>query len=151
VGIVASGAGEVRCIGGECLTLKVRGADTDRALAVLEDTVQPGYGPPPHIHLYENESFYVLEGEFAFTLDDEKVSAPAGTTVNVPKGHVHTFQNIGSTPGRLLAIVWPAVAFEAFVAEVGTPKPGPPDIAKLLDAAARHGIEIPPGSPAESM
>lgn len=150
MGIVAPGEGEVRCIGGECLTFKVGGAETDRALAVLEDTVQPGYGPPPHIHLHENEMFYVVEGEFTFTLDDQTMAAAAGTAVTVPMGRLHTFRNVGPEPGRLLAIIWPAVAFEAFVEEVGTPRPGPPDIEKLLDAAARHGIEVSSSPPAGS-
>lgn len=54
---VAAGVGEGRWIGGERIVLKVRGADTGQAFAFLEDTVQPGYAPPPHIHVEENEIF----------------------------------------------------------------------------------------------
>ena len=142
----APGEGEALWIGGERLAFKVRGADTAGALAILEDTVQPGYGPPPHIHLHENEAFYVVSGEFTFTVDDQTIAAPAGTVAMVPREQLHTFQNVGTEPGKLLAVVWPAVAFEAFVNEVGTPEPptGPPDIEKLLQAAARHGISVPP-------
>lgn len=144
--VVAPGEGEGLWIGGECLTFKLRGADTAGAVALLEDTVQPGYAPPPHIHLRENEVFYVLSGEFTFTVDNQTIAAPAGTVATVPRGRLHTFQNVGTEPGKLLAVVWPAVAFEGFVSEVGTPKPptGPPDIEKLLQAAARHGISVPP-------
>jgi mannose-6-phosphate isomerase-like protein (cupin superfamily) len=143
---VAPGEGEALWIGGECLAFKLPGADTAGAVALLEDTVQPGYGPPPHIHLHENEVFYVLSGEFTFTVDDQTIAAPVGTVATVPRGVLHTFQNVGAEPGKLLAVVWPAVAFEAFVSEVGTPEPpaGPPDIEKLLQAAARHGIAVPP-------
>ena len=145
-GHVAPEEGEALWIGGEHLTIKVRGADTAGAVALLEDTVEPGYGPPPNIHLHENEAFYVISGEFTFTVGDDTITAPAGTVAIVPKGQLHTFQNVGTEPGKLLAVVWPAMAFEAFVSEVGTPEPptGPPDIEKLLQAAARHGIAVPP-------
>lgn len=145
---VAAGVGEGRWIGGERIVIKVGGSDTGQALAVVEDTVQPGYAPPPHIHVEENEIFYVLEGSFTFMLAGEAISAPPGTVVTVPKGAVHTFQNVGDVPGKLLAVVWPAVAFENFVAEAGTPEqpPGPPDIAFLLAAAERNGIVVPPPS-----
>lgn len=143
---VAPGEGEALWIGGERIAFKLRGADTAGAVALLEDTVQPGYGPPPHIHLHENEVFYVLAGDFTFTVDDQTIAAPVGTVATVPRGVLHTFQNVGSEPGKLLAVVWPAVAFEGFVDEVGTAEPptGPPDIEKLLQAAARHGISVPP-------
>lgn len=147
--LVPPGAGEAYWIGGEHLTFKVRGADTGQAVAVLEDTVQPGYGPPPHSHLDENEAFYVVDGEFVFTLGQQTIPASAGTLVTVSKGQLHTFQNVGATPGRLLAVVWPAVAFEGFVAEVGTIEPpsGPPDLEKLLSAAKKYGIAVPPPKP----
>jgi mannose-6-phosphate isomerase-like protein (cupin superfamily) len=146
---VPPGEGEAYWVGGEHLTFKVRGADTDQAVALLEDTVQPGYGPPPHIHLHENEAFYVLAGEFTFTLGERTMPAPPGTLLTVPKGQLHTFQNVGATPGRLLALVWPAVAFEGFVAEVGSTEPpsGPPDLEKLLAAAKKYGIAVPPPEP----
>jgi hypothetical protein len=68
--------------------------------------------------------------------------------VTVPKGALHTFQNVGDVPGKLLAVVWPAVAFENFVAGAGTAEPlsGPPDIESLLAAAERNGIVVPPPS-----
>ena len=46
-GRVAPGAGEARWVGGECLTFKVRGVDSQGAVAIVESTVQPGYAPPP--------------------------------------------------------------------------------------------------------
>jgi hypothetical protein len=59
---------------------------------------------------------------------------------------VMTFRNVGTTPSRLVAMIWPAVAFEGFVTEAGTPEPlaGPPDLEKLLAAATKHGIVVPP-------
>ena len=145
-GHIPPGTGEAYWVGGEHITFKVRGSDTDGAVALIEDEVQPGYGPPPHLHLHENEVFYVVAGEFTFSLGDRTIAAPPGSLVSVPKGRLHTFRNVGATPGRLVAMIWPAVAFEGFVAEVGTPEPptGPPDLGKLLAAAEKYGIAVPP-------
>ena len=111
--------------------------------------MQPGYGPPPHLHLHENEAFYVVAGEFTFTLGDRTVDAPPGSLPTVPKGQLHAFRNVGAAPCRLVAMIWPAVAFEGFVAEAGTPEPptGPPDLEKLLAATAKYGIAVPPPEP----
>ncbi len=146
---VPPGAGEAYWIGGEHITFKVRGAQTGGTVALIEDEVQPGYGPPPHLHRDKHEAFYVVAGDFTFTLGDRTVEAPPGTLVTVPKGQLHTFHNRGVTPGRLVAMIWPAVAFEGFVVEAGTvdPQTGPPDLAKLLAAAAKYGIEVPPPEP----
>ena len=83
----------------------------------------PGYGPPPHIHLHESETVYVVAGEFTFTIGDQALAAPAGTTISVPRGRRHAFRNVGEEAGRLLMTHWPAVAFEGFVAELGRPEP----------------------------
>lgn len=143
---IPPGAGEALWVGGEHITFKLRGAQTGGSVALIEDEVQPGYGPPLHLHLHENEAFYIVAGDFTFTLGDRTVAAPPGSLFTVPKGQLHTFRNVGAEPGRLVAIIWPAVAFEGFVAEVGTPDPptGPPDLGKLLAAAAKFGIAVPP-------
>ena len=87
-----------------------------------------------------------MAGDFPFTLENRIIEAPTDTLVTVPKGQLHTFRNRGTTPGRLVAMIWPAVAFEGFVTEAGTPQPptGPPDILKLLAAAEKFGIVVPP-------
>lgn len=50
-------------------TFKVVGEDTGGAFALSELTARPEFGPPPHMHHREDESYYVLEGEFEF-MDD---------------------------------------------------------------------------------
>jgi oxalate decarboxylase/phosphoglucose isomerase-like protein (cupin superfamily) len=86
----------------------------------------------------------VAEGRFAFTLGNRTVELTAGGFVTVPKSELHCFRNVGEARGRLVVTVWPAVAFEQFVAEVGTCEPGPVDIPRLRAAATKHGIEVPP-------
>ena len=74
-----------------------RSADTPRFnLAVIEIQAHRG-GPPIHAHAAEDDSFYILEGELTFTVEDEVVVAGPGTFVLVPPGLQHTFRNDGDT------------------------------------------------------
>ena|SRR5437899_11867333 len=43
------------------------GEDTNGKYALWEAVVPPGGGPPLHVHSREEEGFYVLEGEIAFS------------------------------------------------------------------------------------
>jgi oxalate decarboxylase/phosphoglucose isomerase-like protein (cupin superfamily) len=100
----------------------------------------------------------VQTGEFEFQLEEQTLVATAGTFLYSPKGQLHRFTNIGSTPAKLLCWVTPA-GFEKFIAEVGqanadvattTPAVSPTDLEKILAAAPHYGIEIvpPPNQPA---
>jgi quercetin dioxygenase-like cupin family protein len=55
----------------------------------------PGYGPGPHTHDGQVDSFYLLDGELDFTLGDQVVRAGPGTFVSAPPGAVHGFKGAG--------------------------------------------------------
>ena len=107
---------------------------------------------PPQIHHREDESFYVLEGEFEFLDKAHWIKAAPGSFVRVPKGSLNTLKNTGEEIGRLLTLVVPAGLDKFFEeAEIsGTdvfsppPPPGPEDIEKMLMSAVRYGSEFPP-------
>ncbi len=137
----------------ELITFKATAEDTDGAYTLFEDVTQPQGGPPPHVQHQDNEGFYVLEGEFEFLYNDRTIKATTGYFVYVPMGVLHTFKNVGTTPGKLLVTASPAGPHEKFFEEVGEaatdrnspPVPeGPPDIERLVAIAAKYGIEIPP-------
>jgi quercetin dioxygenase-like cupin family protein len=112
------GAAVKNPVGGP-LTFKIRGEQTDGALTAFESTVSPGEGPPLHLHENEDEIWYALAGTFRVRLGEEMRAAPAGTFVFIPKKVVHTWQNVGDQPARLLAILMPAGLeqfFERFAA-----------------------------------
>jgi mannose-6-phosphate isomerase-like protein (cupin superfamily) len=72
-------------------------------------TMAPGAdGPESHVHGDEDDSFYILDGELTFALDEGDVAAPAGTFVLVPPGVKHTFRNPLDRPTRVLNIHAPA-------------------------------------------
>lgn len=101
------------------LSLKIRAEDTGGALAAFESVAAPGEGPPLHLHQEQDEILYVLEGTLRVRLGDKVRDAPAGTFVFIPKQSVHTWQNVGREPARILVIVAPAGLerfFERFAA-----------------------------------
>ena len=106
---LAPGEGEtVRSPTGPALTFKLRGAQTDGSLAAWENVVAPGEGPPLHTHKDEDEIWYALEGSFRFSIGGYMSAAQPGAFVYIPRGVVHTWQNIGRTPGRIFVVVAPA-------------------------------------------
>jgi quercetin dioxygenase-like cupin family protein len=136
----------------DLFTFKVLGDDTNGAFSVAEVDAGPELGPPPHIHHHADESFYILEGTFDFSLAGQAFSAGAGSFVHLPKGVVHTHRAGGGAPAKALVIQSPA-GVERFIEEAGKPatntatRPAPPEMAefgRIVAIAAKHGIEVPP-------
>jgi mannose-6-phosphate isomerase-like protein (cupin superfamily) len=77
----------------------------------LEIECGPGYGPDPHVHEREVDSFYMLEGELEFTIGEETVRAGPGSFVSAPPGVRHGFKNPGPGRARFLNLHTPADGF----------------------------------------
>lgn len=146
---IAPDAGSKTWLLGDTYTMKLSGAQTGGAFALLEAVVPPGGGPPPHIHYAEDETFIILEGEIVFTTDAGTISGAAGTVVHVPKGTKHSYATVGIAPVRMLFLYVPA-GMEGMFDEIGTPaQPGvaappssPEDVAKLLGVAAKYNFAV---------
>ena len=143
------GEGKSLWVLGDLYTFKVVGEDTGGSFALIEVQVQPENGPPPHIHHREDETFYVLDGEFSFLHGDRGFIATSGSLIYISKGTLHTFKNVGTAPGRLLVVITPA-GFEKFFEEIGEPvidKSSPPPfnpatVEKLLALAPKYHLEV---------
>ncbi len=128
-------------VGGRYITIKATGAETGGAYGMWEVLKLPGEGVPLHSHIYEDESWYVLEGELEFVIGERTVRAPAGTYLHGPKGIPHSIFNVGSTPARVLVTVFPA-GFENFFRDAGElvtdPSSPPPEPDMERRKALRH-------------
>ena len=127
---------------------KVKAKDTLGAYSFTESIVAPGTGPVPHRHSREDESFYILEGQFEFRIGERgerSIVAAPGTFVFAPRGIPHTFRNVGTTPARILVIISPAGLekfFEertALQKEFPTTDPSYPSRDKAL--SEKYGLE----------
>jgi uncharacterized cupin superfamily protein len=77
----------------------------NNSLVIVEWQDSGGPADPPrliaprHLHHYDDEAWYVLEGILRVQSGEGEIEAHAGSGVLVPRGTPHTYWNAG--PGRL--------------------------------------------------
>jgi quercetin dioxygenase-like cupin family protein len=129
--------GEVANLGVVSMRLLVSRAQTNGAFAVAEFRGSQGSWTVPHVHQGLEESFYVLEGSFGFTLGDRDVEAKQGAFVLVPRGTPHIMR-AGPGGGALLTL-WTPGGLEAMFLELGRlPAESITDRAVRAEIAKRH-------------
>ena len=125
----------------------------DFSCRLFEVTTRPGTALPPHVHHREDESFYVLEGEYEFLVDGRTFKVEAGSLLYVPRGALHAHKNVGKGVGRMLLTQTPGGLYELFFEEIGKPVDGDRvalvfedqhAAERIVEVAATYGIEIPP-------
>ncbi len=134
------GKGRVFTVLGDLIACKLVGEECGDAFSVFEITVQPFGGPPPHIHLHEEEAYYVLEGKFEFVHGEITTPAETGAFVHFSRGVLHTYKNVGNTPGRLLAIYSPAGVEHYFEEMDRISRQSSADPDEVKQVAMRHAI-----------
>jgi len=98
--------GEAFWFVGALLQRKAGGAQTDGQFALLDQTMPAGYAVPRHIHLNEDEAWYLLEGSMTFYCGDHVIEAAKYGWVFAPRGIPHTFK-VGSNGARALTFTFP--------------------------------------------
>lgn len=142
-----AGDGKAFWVVGDLYTILASGEDTAGAYALIHAVVPAGAGPPPHLHRREDEAFYVLAGEVEVHVDGQTVRATAGDWITLPRGSLHYFKNVATTPAKMLILVTPS-GLEKYFEEAGKPATDrtapapPPDIERLLAVAPKYGLEI---------
>ena len=133
---------------GEMVTCKIPSDQTSGAYSLFEITTLPGEGPPPHVQHWEDEYFYVLEGEYEFLDGGRSIRVGVGSLIYVPRGNLHTHKNVGEGPGRMLVSQTPGGAHERYFEELAENPAAPfdsedsPDVETVSTIATRYGIEI---------
>jgi len=96
------------------LDIKISTEDTDGQLAVFEQTGHtPNGGPPLHIHPFQDEWFYVIEGNYLFQVGEEKYEMKAGDTIFLPRNIQHAFIQL-TNQAKVIVSYQPAGKMEAF-------------------------------------
>lgn len=100
---------------GKVTTFKVTGAATGGRFGLFEHYMPAGSGgASPHYHKEMIESFYVLEGEVHFTIEDEVKVATQGDVLYVPQNVPHGFKVSEHSPARILMMFCPAFDREKY-------------------------------------
>jgi mannose-6-phosphate isomerase-like protein (cupin superfamily) len=85
----------------------IRAEQTGGTLSTYHLSMEPGIGSPFHVHRRDDETFYVLEGTFAFRHGDEIVTLGAGSNIFLPRNT--TSETSGRDAASCLALVRRAV------------------------------------------
>jgi quercetin dioxygenase-like cupin family protein len=135
---------------GSLITFLATGEETHGKFALIEAVSRKGNDPPPHTHRREEEIFYVLEGEVAFSIGDRTIKGTPGTMIYLPRDVRHSF-TIESEHARMLILVTPA-GLERWFKEFSVPapamtlppanEPGYQDVQRMLEAAPRYGLDF---------
>ena len=151
---VGSEEGEALWFFGGLMTIKASALQLGGRYAVTEQLLPGGAATPLHSQPEDEESFYVLEGELTFYLeeDGQPIPASAGSFVHVPAGAAHAYQ-VDSETARILSVT--TAQHESFFRAASDPAQArvlppqaPPDMERVMAAAQEYGVEIlgPPPS-----
>jgi quercetin dioxygenase-like cupin family protein len=135
-------------------SLKATAEQTGGRFSLIEEVAPRGEGRPLHVHREDDETFYVLDGELTFYLDNEQpISASAGSFVHIPGGVVHAFKVDSETARYPIITTLQHERFYRAISEPAQSRTLPPerplDMEKVMDAAQEYGVEAlgpPPGA-----
>ena len=122
---------------------KISSVDTDGDLSFFapgEKAFAAKGGPPLHIHLYQDEIFYVVAGTFLIQVGDEQFHIEEGDTIFAPRQVPHAFTRISDT-GKMITVFQPAGKMEDFFSKLNgfTERPKPEEFVKLFE---EHDMKI---------
>ncbi len=141
---------------GVLVSFLATGDETGGRFCVMEVQANQGVEAPPHVHDYENEYLYVLEGEIDYYCEDKILNAKAGQGVFLPQGRPHG-PIIRSAYLRAIALVYASgehpVGVDRFFLQTGTPaqslvlpdtvtSPGSVGMEQLSQIAASTGVRM---------
>lgn len=115
---------------------KITAGDTGGQMAVFQQTgLTPNGGPPLHLHHYQDEWFYIIEGDYCFEVGGERYSLGAGDTIFLPRKVPHAIIQL-SEKGKVIVCYQPAGKIEAFFAQTDKWEhpPTPQEVAQLFAA-----------------
>lgn len=104
---------EKTIIGSSLNDIKVSSKDTNGDLTIFEYTGNDKGGPPLHIHLKQDEIFYIVEGEYLVQVGEEKFYVKSGDTIFAPKLVPHTFAQL-TDKGKMFYLFQPSGKMEDF-------------------------------------
>jgi hypothetical protein len=91
--------------------------------------------------LASGESFYVVKGQMEFGIGAEAMTASPGTLVHLPAGTTHWFR-FGAGGGEMISMTSRLGASKMFADVAREVSPVNPDLERLTEVGARHGLKV---------
>lgn len=137
------------------LSFKALSTETNAQFWAAEGLADSRMAVPLHLHTQEDEFWFVLEGEFRFTIGDQTSTGGPGTFIYIPRNVPHSFQVLSAT-GRWLG-GGIGSGFDQWFFETGEPAQTltlppasvvPPNVEVLVSSLKEYHTEVlgpPPG------
>ena len=121
---------------------KLTEEQTGGAIYVFDSEFGPGDGNKLHVHRFEDELAYVLEGALEIQLGDHQLKVTAGGIAYLPKNIPHALRNPLGTPSKYLFAAIPGGYIEHwFEAVQAARESGDLDDAAYRELSLKYGIE----------
>jgi quercetin dioxygenase-like cupin family protein len=112
-----------------------------RDMAVTRHKGDPGMGPPPHTHPWD-ETFYVTSGSAEFIVEGQTKICEPGSLIYLPAGTLHGF-SYGPEGGEMLEITGRGTKAPRMFTDMHEQiPPGPPDVPALIEVLGNHGVKV---------
>ena len=131
--------GTAKGLGISTIDFKVSAEDSRGGSLVIENTNRAKGGPARHLHVEQEEHFFVLEGEYLIEVGQERFTLKPGDSLLAPRQVPHVWAYTGDSIGRLLITFTPPGKMEGFFREVAKLGSMPPQDPALWRA---HGMEL---------
>jgi len=135
---VRKGEGQVADMGSVHMRMLAGGDPvTGRAFTLAEFSGAEGPWTVPHVHQAMEESFFVLDGDFTFTVGEEQVPVGPGEYILVPRGTRHMI-HAAEGGGRLLTLMVPGGLEDMFFELAQLPAGGITDPAVRATVSGKY-------------
>lgn len=142
-------------LAGVSMTQHLASKETNGSFSLFENRSSGPSRTPIHVHAYDDETLFILQGEMHAIIHGEEHSVTAGETIFLPRGVPHQLMNKIGEPAHYLLLCTPG-GFEGFLEHGGHKlqpgelpgAPTPADIERMKAAAPLFGITLLPDWPA---
>ena len=124
-------------------TLELRFLVDESKLVMFEFTIPPGAQVPVrHYHESVDEVIYGLAGTTTTSRNGEKHELRAGQSLVIPRGSVHTHENLHDETAKSLIVMTPGTIGRRYFEEIALALKGPqkPEPARLKAIMERYGL-----------
>lgn len=114
--------------------------DTGGAFSVFAYTGFDKIGPSTHLHISQDEIFFVTEGTYRFLAGEETLELNAGDSIFLPRNVPHSWIQL-TEKGQMIYAVHPAGTMEEFFIEMSEMM-APPTEAEAKKIHLKHGMKL---------
>ena len=94
----------------QLLVMYADGPAVGHSCCIWEGNVPDGMGPPPHVHLYQHEIFFIIEGHLTAWIEGVRYDVPKDALIFMPAGRAHWFVSAAPVT-RMLSLTVTATGF----------------------------------------